>query len=110
MSELLPSHGRYKAAMLDDDEYAARVGLPDSSDEKRRPVDYVDYDITAAKLDNIADLLIALKATLIAVNNEGKAPKGVKFLTRPETAFDRLKRAHAREKRRLLASILTPGE
>lgn len=106
----LPAHGRFKAAILDDDEYARSVGLPEvSDDESKRGPTYVDYDPQIARLTDIADLLISLRSTLIAVNSEKKV-KEPKYMTRPESAFDRLKRRHAREKRELLRSILTPDE
>lgn len=112
MSMKLPSHGQFKAAILDDDDYAESVGLPDDSgDDKKRSIGYLEYDPTVQRLDTLADLLIALRATLIAVNSDkGKAPKDMKYSERPETAFDRLRKRHAREKRDMLIGILTPDQ
>lgn len=113
LASQLPPHGRFKAALLDDDEYAESIGVPDDNDEDdgKRRVGFLDYDPTYARLTDIADLLISLRDTLIAVNSDkGKAPKNTKYMTRPETAFDRLRKRHAKEKRELLNSVLFPGE
>lgn len=108
LSNQLPSHGRFKAAVLDDDEFAESVGLPDSDDQGReKAFGLVDYDPVVARLTDIGDLLIKLQATLVAVNSE-KKQRAPKYMARPQTAFDRLEKRVSREKRDFLTSILTP--
>lgn len=113
LADQLPPHSRFKAAMMDDDEFAARIGVSDESDEpgKRAKMSLEGYDPLLAKVTDVCDLLIGLRETLIAVNSEkGKAPKGTKYMPRPETAFDRLRRAERQKKLNELRNILVPGE
>lgn len=107
MSERLPQHGRFKAAVLDDDELASRYSDEDSPEERVK-FGYGGYNPEVAKLTDIADILLSLRATLIAVNSEkGKMPKITPF-PRPETAFDRRARERLKSKRNELFKMLTP--
>lgn len=105
----LPQHGRFKAALLDDDELAEQIYEPVDDDGPIPPMDFVGYDPVVAGLTNIGDILLMLRATLIAVNSDkGKMPP-VKPLPRPESARERVERERSKERRSELLSILTPG-
>lgn len=112
MADQLPPHSRFKAAMMDDDELAAIIGLSDDDESsKKQKVSLAEYDPLVAKLTDVCDLLIGVRTTLIAVNSEkGKGPRDVKFMPRPETAFDRLRRVTRERKISELKSVLVPGE
>lgn len=98
--------------MMDDDELAAMIGVVDDDNKpKRAKVSLAEYDPLVAKLTDVCDLLIGVRTTLIAVNSEkGKGPKDVKYMPRPETAFDRLRRRERDRKLNELRSMLLPGE
>lgn len=115
MTDQLPPHSQFKAAMMDDDEYIASLGLnlndDDDGSKKKQTVPLTHYDPMVERLTDVCDLLIGLRTTLIAVNSDkGKAPKDVKFMARPETAFDRLRRRERTNKLNELRSILLPDE
>lgn len=112
LTDRLPPHSRFKAAMMDDDDFAERVGLPlDDGENKSPKVPLEDYDPLVAKLTDVCDLLIGLRTTLVAVNSDkGKGPKDTKYMPRPQTAFDRLRVKKRQEKLNELKSLLLPGE
>lgn len=113
LTDQLPPHSRFKAAMLDDDEFAAAIGVSDeeTNGDKPQRISLADYDPMVAKLTDVCDLLIGLRTTLVAVNSEkGKGPKDTKYMPRPETAFDRLRRRKRQEKLSELRNLLVPGE
>jgi hypothetical protein len=102
----LPRHSHYKAALDDDEEFAAialKLALPGT--EKARPrVPLAGYSDVIARLDNVFDAISALHETMVDVYsrrngrrvNRTRAP-------RPETAQQRLRRA---ETYRALDSIV----
>ncbi|WP_226359521.1 hypothetical protein [Pseudonocardia sp. ICBG1142] len=109
LSARLPEHGSFKAAMLDDDEYAERMGVQGDAGADRVAPSYRGYDPVLARLTDIADLLLSLRTTVVAVNSEsGRAPS-TRFMPRPETAFDRLERRRSRQQLDALSAVLTPG-
>lgn len=112
LTDQLPTHSRFKAAMLDDDEFAAEVGVSSDDDsDKPSRLTLADYDPLVAKMTDMCDLLIILRDTLVTVNSEkGKGPKGTKYMPRPQTAFDRLRARKRQEKMSDLRSRLVPGE
>jgi hypothetical protein len=114
LADALPSHSRFKAAIIDDDELAARLNLTDDEDgdkSERRKMTYEGYDPVIAKLTDACDLLIGLQRTLIQVNSEkGKGPKDTKFMDRPESAVDRARRRMRQEKIAGLRQLLVPSE
>lgn len=89
--ERLPRHSLYKAALDDDEEFAALAVKAHRDDpEVAVAVPLAGYDDVVLRLDNIFDAVMALNETLIAVNSRKSAMRKPLRAPRPETAYQRL--------------------
>lgn len=85
----LPRHSLYRAALDDDEDFAALAFTgPDGDTDVRVPL--ARYDEVALRLDNIFDALNAVNETLIAVNSTKSAMRRPNRAPRPETAIQRI--------------------
>jgi hypothetical protein len=107
--ERLPRHSNYKAALDDDDEFAALVARLDLP-ERPAKVPLVGYDDVLVRLDNLYDVMSNVVEVLIAVNSsKGRGGRRPIRAPRPENARERLKRAQAEERLSVLEQKLTGG-
>jgi len=101
----LPRHSYYKAALDDDEEFAAialSLNLPGSTRVPRIPL--VGYSDVVARLDNVFDAISAMHETFVSVYSRRKNKSVNRTRApRPETAQQRLRRS---EGRRVLDSIV----
>lgn len=104
--EQLPAHGRYKAAIADDDELAQRMAeLPVS-----KSFGMHEWTPERALLTVIVEWLQALYSITVAANStNGKGPP-VKPMPRPVTAVDRWEKRRSTEIGRSLLAQLLPHE
>lgn len=96
MLALLPDHSHYKVSIHDDDELArrAREQQPEAASQSARPrVDAHTWTPERAALTDVADLLIAIRASLEA-QRTGKR-QNAKPMPRPVLAADRLDEVEA---------------
>lgn len=95
--ERLPNHGHYKAALADDDEYAARMLA--QFGQRKPPMTMAGYDHIAMRLDTLIDVLIAANSTGTPVK-----------MPRPVTAFDRVETRAVRSRhQQRVAMVLGHG-
>jgi hypothetical protein len=110
--ERLPRHSRYKAALEDDDNYAALALAMQKAGVAETParVPLVGYDEVAVRLDNIYDAVNALRETLIAIYSKRNSAKPKpNRAPRPESAHQRVRRRQAREKLDSIVDQMTGG-
>jgi hypothetical protein len=104
MLEQLPSHGRYKAAILDDEELAERIAEQPASSS----FGMHEWTPERALLTVMVDWLQAIYSITVAANSKnGKGPP-VKPLPRPVTAVDRLEQRRRLEMGRAIMAQMFP--
>jgi hypothetical protein len=107
--ERLPGHSYYKAALDDDDEFAALLSKYELPGTKNYRVPLAGYSDVVARLDNLYDVMSNVVEVLIAVNSKKGRSRQSQRAPRPENARDRLKRAAAEEKLTALENKLLGG-
>ncbi|MBB1153523.1 hypothetical protein [Amycolatopsis dendrobii] len=88
----LPRHSHYKAAIDDDEQFAAiAAALPKPDDAPQARVPLTGYSDVVARLDNVFDAVSAVNETLIAVHTTQRSGMHrPNRAPRPETAIQRI--------------------
>lgn len=102
----MPSHGRYKAAIVDDEELAERL----AEIEPAKSFGMAEWTPERALLTVAVEWLQALYSITVAANSKnGKGPP-VKPMPRPVTAVDRWEKRRSAEIGRTLLAQLLPDD
>lgn len=108
----MPRHSQYKAALENDEEYAAiALALDGLTPAQRKPrVPLVGYDEVAARLDNVFDAINAVNETLLAAPHfKRRNGRQAVRAPRPETAQQRVKRQQSMTRINSIVDHMTGG-
>lgn len=98
----LPNHSRYKASVLDDEDYARAI---ESTGATPGPMTMGGYTPEVAALKDLIDWVKALYSLTFSVN-AGKAPPSLPETPRPKTAFDRIRNTDVMERHRKRVNLM----
>lgn len=106
----LPRHSLYKAALDNDEEFAAIAAEMVQEEETAPSVPLAGYDEVVVRLDNLFDAMNAINETLVAVNSSKRsAMHRPNRAPRPQTAYQRIEERKKTERLDAIVQRMTGG-